>query len=86
MTLYEFNEAGLGFEHDCEVKDDDGYEQIIKYWIEPSEVEDGKVKKYHVCTDWAVEFGFNALDNDTPSSVLEMAESCIKDAYYDEDF
>lgn len=86
MNLYDFENAGLGFEHECEVFDDENEPQVIKYWVEASEVVDGIVKRYHVCTDWAVEFGFNALDNDTPSSILEMAESCIKDAYYDEDF
>lgn len=85
MTLDEFNNAGLGLEAEIDVKDDDGFENTIKYWIEPLRVEGNEVKAVHVCTDWAIEFSFNIMDNDTPSSILKMAEACIEDAYNDED-
>ncbi|QHR68256.1 hypothetical protein moha_123 [Escherichia phage moha] len=85
MTLDEFNNAGLGLEVEIDVKDDDGFENTIKYWIEPIRVEGDEVKAVHVCTDWAIEFSFNIMDNDTPGSILKMAEACIEDAYNDED-
>lgn len=85
MTLDEFNHAGLGLEVEMDVIDDDGFENTIKYWIEPLRVEDNEVKAVHVCTDWAVEFSFNVMDGDTPGSILKMAEACIEDAYNDED-
>ncbi|WPK29059.1 hypothetical protein [Escherichia phage vB_EcoP_EP32B] len=85
MTLDEFNNAGLGLEVEIDVKDDDGFENTIKYWIEPLRVEGNEVKAVHVCTDWAIEFSFNIMDTDTPGSILKMAEACIEDAYNDED-
>ena len=85
MTLDEFNNAGLRLEVEMDVKDDDGFENTIKYWIEPLRVEGNEVKAVHVCTDWAIEFSFNIMDNDTPCSILKMAEACIEDAYNDED-
>lgn len=85
MTLDEFNNAGLNLEVEMDVKDDDGFENTIKYWIEPLRVEGNEVKAVHVCTDWAIEFSFNIMDNDTPDYILKMAEACIEDAYNDED-
>lgn len=87
MTLDEFKNSGLELEHECFVQDDDGYSQIIKFWFEAvTERDSDRVIKMFVCTDWAVEFSFNVMDTDTPETLIHMAESCIKDAYYDEDF
>lgn len=87
MTLDEFDKSGLELEHDCTVIDDDGNPSIIKFWFEActdGETED--LVKVYVFTDWAVEFSFNVMVDDTPETLIHMAESCIKDAYNDEDF
>ena len=83
MTFDEFKNVMMSQHFECEVKDDIGHKEIIEYWFEPLEVEDNCIKKVTVCTDWAVSFNFNILDNDTPKSLRDMAVSCIKDAYCD---
>lgn len=87
MTLDEFDKAGLCFKHKCEVFDDENKPQVIKFWFEAQT--DGvseELVKVQVFTDWAVEFSFNVMPEDTYDTLVHMAESCIKDAYYDEDF
>lgn len=81
MTLDEFKAAGLELEHELDVIDDYGFENTIKYWIEPLRVENNEVKAVNVCTDWAVEFRFNVMPGDTPRSIMNMAEACIEDSY-----
>ncbi|QHR70746.1 hypothetical protein dhaeg_202 [Escherichia phage dhaeg] len=87
MTLDEFKKSGLELEHDCIVIDDDGQPSTIKFWFEAVSTRDtGELIKVYVATDWAVEFSFNVMEDDTPEALIHMAESCIKDAYNDEDF
>lgn len=87
MRLYDFNEAGLEHIRECDVVDDDNQPNTIKYWFEAiTDRETGLLIKVYVVTDWAVEFSFNVMEDDTPEALIHMAESCIKDAYYDEDF
>ncbi|ASJ79424.1 hypothetical protein SHP1_102 [Salmonella phage SHP1] len=87
MTLDEFKKSGLELEHDCIVIDDDNQTNIIKFWFEAVSTRDtGELIKVYVATDWAVEFSFNVMVDDTPETLIHMAESCIKDAYNDEDF
>lgn len=87
MTLDEFKKSGLELEHDCIVIDDDGQPNTIKFWFEAVSTRDtGELIKVYVATDWAVEFSFNVMVDDTPETLIHMAESCIKDAYNDEDF
>lgn len=86
MTLDEFKRAGLCMTHEYEVLDDDGWGQNIKYWLEANRLdEDGNVVEVFVHTDWAYSFSFNSNSEDTPRSMLELAEVLIKDAWNNED-
>uniref|UniRef100_A0AB38Z2F7 Phage protein n=1 Tax=Escherichia phage fDHCT2 TaxID=3075956 RepID=A0AB38Z2F7_9CAUD len=85
MTLDEFKKSGLELEHDCLVLDDDNEPNTIKFWFEAVSTRDtNELIKVYVATDWAVEFSFNVMVDDTPETLIHMAESCIKDAYNDE--
>lgn len=56
----------------------------IKYNISAKFDDELNAESYHVTTDMGVEFSFNAYPDDTPTYVLELAETLIKDEWYSE--
>lgn len=56
----------------------------IKYDIEKCLDNSGKIASYYVSTDCGYDFSFNAYDDDTDASVIQLAETLIKSEWYDE--
>lgn len=56
----------------------------INYRVEQCLGKDDRVVSYYIHTDAGYEFSFNAYEDDTVGSVLELAETLIKSEWYDE--